>query len=109
MMLHDINDVLMELAKICDYSKLDLLAHGIFILFFISWIALRMVTFPAVILQSTLFEVVDVLGFRPPFWAVINCGFMLLYCIHVYWFCLILRVVWRIIRTGKGADVREEE
>ena len=109
MLLHDINDVIMELAKICSYTRRHLAANALFVLFIVTWVALRMVAFPAVIIRSTMWEVLEVLGFPPPCYRLINTLFCLLYCIHVYWFFLILRVAWRMRDTGKAEDVREQD
>ncbi|GAX83603.1 hypothetical protein CEUSTIGMA_g11028.t1 [Chlamydomonas eustigma] len=109
MLIHDINDVLMEVAKLCSYMKRETLAKVAFGLFVVCWMALRMVMFPTVIIRSTMFEVVEVLGYQPPMYWLINSLFVLLYCIHVYWFTLILRILWSVLVTGSGKDVREEE
>lgn len=60
MLLHDINDVIMELAKISNYNQLDGLANALFVAFVLAWVALRMVAYPLVIVRSTLFEIVQV-------------------------------------------------
>jgi ceramide synthetase len=60
MLIHDINDVLMEVAKLCSYMKKEMSAKVAFGLFVVCWMALRMVMFPAVIIRSTMFEVVEV-------------------------------------------------
>lgn len=62
MLLHDINDVVMETAKICSYANWHVLANCMFVVFILCWIALRLIAFPAIIIKSTLFESVEVIG-----------------------------------------------
>ena len=71
--------------------------------------ALRLVLFPSVVIRSTLWEVVEVLGGAPPLHGPLNALLLALLACHVYWFCLILRVVLRLLTTGRASDVREAE
>lgn len=109
MLIHDINDVIMELAKISNYNNLTTLANALFVLFVLCWVALRMVAYPSIIIQSTLFEIRKVIGPDPPCYWVINVPILLLYCIHIYWLYLILEIVWKMVKTGEAEDVREED
>ena len=108
MLLHDLNDVIMELAKICVYTRRHQLANALFVLFIAAWVVLRMVAFPAVIIRATMWGVLQVLA-QPPCYRLLNTLLCLLYCIHVYWFFIILRVAQRMRATGKAEDVREQE
>jgi ceramide synthetase len=109
MLLHDINDVLMEVAKSCNYLGLDSAATGVFALFVASWAALRITAFPLCIIRSTFLEVWRILGYRPPCHGVLNALLCSLYCIHIYWFTLILRIAWRKLTTGQSKDIREDD
>lgn len=109
MLIHDCTDVLLETAKIFEYQEVSFLANTFFVLFLIAWLILRMITFPAWIMRSTVFEVVEVLGSPPPGYLLINSLFSLLYLIHCYWFALILQVAWRFVVSGKAEDLREEK
>ena len=57
MFLHDINDVLMEAAKSCNYCGYEAAATAIFAAFVASWACLRILVYPLVIIRSSLFEV----------------------------------------------------
>lgn len=107
MLLHDINDVLMETAKILNYANYETGSTLVFVAFMASWVALRLVLFPAYIINSTLFEVQDALGFKPPFHTLLNCLLVFMYMIHIYWFMLIMRVAYKKLTTGHLKDVRE--
>jgi len=57
MLLHDINDVLMETAKILNYAAYELGSTIVFVCFMISWAVLRIIIFPVYIIYSCFFEV----------------------------------------------------
>ncbi|KAG1671289.1 hypothetical protein FOA52_010860 [Chlamydomonas sp. UWO 241] len=108
MLLHDINDVFLELAKVASYVKAHVAANVLFVAFLASWVALRMVAFPGVIMYSTMFESVAVLGYRVPAYWAINALFVVLYCIHVYWLSLISNAALQMVTRGRAEDVRED-
>ena len=62
MLLHDVNDIVLEAGKICNYLDRTNIANSIFLLFVICWFALRIVAFPAVILRNTMFEYLVAVG-----------------------------------------------
>jgi len=109
MLLHDINDVLMELAKTLSYARLERASTLVFSMFMTSWVVLRIWAYPTFVIHSTLFESQQALGFRPPFHALLNCLLCVLYVFHVYWFCLIVRIAFKKLTTGRLQDVRESE
>ncbi|GIL71788.1 hypothetical protein Vretimale_774 [Volvox reticuliferus] len=109
MMLHDINDVIMEIAKCLNYAELHAAANTVFALFVAAWAGLRLYAFPAILIRSTLFDSVRVLGYTPPHYNLLNSLLCVLCCFHVYWFGLILRVAYMTLRKGQGEDIREKE
>lgn len=109
MMLHDINDVIMELAKCLNYAEQHMAANGAFAAFVLSWAALRLYAFPAILIRSTLFDSVRVLGYTPPHHGLLNTLLCVLCCFHMYWFGLILRVAYMTVVKGQGEDIREKE
>ncbi len=108
MLLHDINDVLMEIAKSFNYLQLDTAATCTFAAFVASWAALRIYAFPVHCIYSSFVESWQILGYRPPCHGLLNALLMALYCIHIYWFTLIIRIAWRKLTTGVGRDIRED-
>jgi hypothetical protein len=109
MMLHDVNDVLMEIAKCFNYADITSAANAVFVLFMISWAALRLTVFPMVLIRSTLFDSVRVLSYRPPCYVLLNCLLCVLVVFHVYWFGLIVKVAIGTLRQGKAEDIREKD
>ncbi len=109
MLLHDINDVIMECAKMASYSRAKDLSTLLLVLFVLCWAALRLTAFPFMVIRSTLTELPAVLGGKPPMYYWFNGGLLLLLCLHVYWFALIMRVAKHALSTGEGKDLREED
>ncbi|GHP09378.1 hypothetical protein PPROV_000811300 [Pycnococcus provasolii] len=130
LLLHDASDILMESAKLCNYAEQKHSANMLFGLFMLSWIVLRLLTFPFVVVRSTLFDALAM--FRAPPWelhivepgpvlafhhGVYNVALLALCCMHVYWFTLICQMAHRAIvvpamenRTPDGVqDIREED
>ncbi|KAG7598278.1 TRAM/LAG1/CLN8 homology domain [Arabidopsis suecica] len=121
--LHEISDVFLEIGKMCKYSGAEAMTSVSFILFFLSWTALRLIYYPLWILWSTSYESIKVkmeywdkkhLMETGPnlmvFYYVFNT---LLYCLqilHIYWWILIYRVLISQIRAkGKVAkDIRSD-
>eukprot|EP00201_Polytomella_parva_P017192 CAMPEP_0175059570 /NCGR_PEP_ID=MMETSP0052_2-20121109/12505_1 /TAXON_ID=51329 ORGANISM="Polytomella parva, Strain SAG 63-3" /NCGR_SAMPLE_ID=MMETSP0052_2 /ASSEMBLY_ACC=CAM_ASM_000194 /LENGTH=221 /DNA_ID=CAMNT_0016325133 /DNA_START=517 /DNA_END=1182 /DNA_ORIENTATION=- len=114
MVVHDINDVIMEVAKCFNYTSAahpwaENVAKTFLGLFVVTWALLRMYYFPRYILHSTLFEIQEVLGMKPQCYWLINGLFVVLFLMHVYWFGLILRTVYTTLRSGRTHDVREKK
>ncbi len=109
MLLHDTTDVIMEVAKNLNYAGFDLASTSVFVLFMLSWAALRLTAFPFVLIRSTLFDSTRVLGYTPPYHGVLNALLCVLCCFHVYWFGLIVRVAVNTVKQGKSKDIRELE
>lgn len=121
--LHEISDVFLEIGKMCKYSGAETMTSVSFVLFFLSWTALRLIYYPFWILWSTSYESIKVktqywdkkhlMETGPPlmlFYYVFNT---LLYCLqilHIYWWILIYRVLISQIRAkGKVAkDIRSD-
>jgi hypothetical protein len=108
-MLHDVNDVIMEAAKIAKYCGHEALSTALFGAFVVSWAATRLTYFPWVIIRSVIVESPAVLGYRLPGYVAFNTLLCTLLAIHCYWFRLILNVIWRKVKLGDMQDVREDE
>eukprot|EP00775_Hariotina_reticulata_P011992 gene11992-12136_t len=109
MLLHDATDILMEAAKLLKYSRKEDLSVGMFAMFVIAWLLLRLMAYPLMVIRSTLFELPVVLGGRPPMYYMFNSLLLLLFVLHCYWFTLIMKVVWLALTTGAANDVREDD
>ncbi|GFR45454.1 hypothetical protein Agub_g6851 [Astrephomene gubernaculifera] len=113
-LLHDVSDIFLELAKLCRYANRETMGMVAFILFFISWVVCRVAIFPVFAIRSTLFEPVVLvaahMGIEPrPHWEIFNGLLMVLFVLHLYWTVLIFQVIRRQFTHGAMTDVREKE
>ncbi|KDD73621.1 hypothetical protein H632_c1994p1 [Helicosporidium sp. ATCC 50920] len=108
MALHDVNDVLLESAKLASYANCPAASTALFVLFVACWAVLRLGIFPLRAIRSCWLGSREALGFWPGCQLEINLLLLALLVMHVYWFVLILRVALRKIRGGKLSDAREE-
>ncbi|GLJ30150.1 hypothetical protein SUGI_0596390 [Cryptomeria japonica] len=113
--IHDASDVILEFSKMLKYIGYDLLPSITFVIFVISWIALRLIYFPIWIIWSTSYEVLLTLDKRryrdgPIYYYVFNTLLVCLFILNIYWWVLIYRVLVKQIRSkGKvGEDVRSD-
>mmetsp|Transcript_1230 Transcript_1230/g.8095 ORF Transcript_1230/g.8095 Transcript_1230/m.8095 type:complete len:174 (+) Transcript_1230:293-814(+) len=119
LLIHDICDVFMESAKVCRYCNYEFGTSFFFVLFFLSWIALRLVIFPLRIIRSTIYECLDVLWedirqtreVVEPHYTIFNVMLLTLLVLHIYWSYFIARILVRQIQNrGKvEGDVREDD
>ncbi len=108
MVLHDPNDIFMEAAKVASYCGVLDVATGIFAMFMVSWVALRLTALPLMVIRSTLLELPELLGGHPPLYFAFNGGLLLLLCLHCYWFMLMLHIAYARLVSGKADDIRED-
>lgn len=112
--LHDMTDLLMEFAKLCKYSGMELTASICFGIFAISWVALRLVYFPFWVIRSSSYETTKVMDLSNVYhtWLYYSFNTMLitLFIFHIYWWLLICRMVTRQVQNkGKiGEDIRSD-
>ncbi|KAG0557973.1 hypothetical protein M758_11G165300 [Ceratodon purpureus] len=111
--VHDASDVFLEIGKLTKYSGLNYVPEIAFGLFAISWLLLRLLYFPIVIIKSTTYQVLQVLDKRkhpngPYLYYILNTLLICLLVLHVYWWILIWRMIMRQIQnSGKiSEDVR---
>lgn len=113
-LLHNVSDVFLQLAKICNYAKIPVLDVGAFICFAVSFGALRLGVYP--ILIYTAINSIPFYDPDPPNQGVITPGgymqvvlFVLVF-LHVYWMYLIVKMVTTmVLGDEKFGDIREEE
>eukprot|EP01069_Polyplicarium_translucidae_P006172 Polyplicarium_translucidae@DN2918_c0_g1_i1.p2 len=123
LILHDSVDVLLYSAKALNYlgcpSRLvDVLFFVFIILYFVCRLALFpiLVVIPSLIPKSSLQAQTDmdlgyIMKFVPGSYAL-PAFLCVLQALHVFWFALIMRMLWRFIRanavrkTGGGGDIR---
>ena len=109
MALHDPSDVLLEAAKLASYAGFERGAAALFALLAGSWAALRLWALPSRVMRSVALDAPRVLGGSPWGSRQLNGALLVLWCLHCYWFALIVRVAWAHLTSGRLRDAREEE
>eukprot|EP00878_Enallax_costatus_P020493 GHUV01021669.1.p1 GENE.GHUV01021669.1~~GHUV01021669.1.p1 ORF type:complete len:247 (+),score=26.86 GHUV01021669.1:389-1129(+) len=114
MLLHDISDIFLEAAKLARYADRQDLATWLFATFALSWVILRVILFPIMIVIRMLIDPVVYVAIPyninpQPHYAVFGTLLMLLYFLHLYWTWLIWKVIERQLRVGGVDDVREDD
>lgn len=115
--IHDLPDVLLELAKCLNYTST---AKGnawikpyvdiLFGLFMVTFFVTRLIFYPKQIMYSLLTEGMSIYGCQ---WG--GCYFFLgllgsLQCLHIFWFYLIARMAYRLMIVGEvEKDVRSDD
>ncbi|GJP55687.1 hypothetical protein CLOM_g14625 [Closterium sp. NIES-68] len=114
--LHDISDVLLEVAKLCLYSKFELGANVSFALFATTWVMFRLWWFPRNVLYSFCCESIKYWDLKrypvllPRLYYALNFATIMMIEMHCYWWILICRVLYRQLVAGRvEGDVRSDE
>lgn len=108
LLLHDFNDILLELAKLFNYAKWEAPSMAAFGAMMLSWVCLRLYLLPCHIVWSCLIEHQAILGHRIPYYYPLNALLLALVAMHIYWFGLIIKVAIGAIK-GDAKDVREDD
>lgn len=114
--LHDAADIFLESAKIFNYTSkapgrawAKTLTDVFFATFAVIFFITRLIIYPRFIVSSVLFE-------APLFFGTDWIGFwifagllIILQCLHVFWFYLIGRMIYRLVTTGIDKDERSDD
>ncbi|VDP47924.1 unnamed protein product [Schistosoma margrebowiei] len=108
LILHDIADCWMEAAKICKYVNKQLATEVLFSIFVPVWIVTRLTYFPLWVIWTTFKFGIFVYGPYPANFIMV--GFLLvLQILHIYWFCLIVKIAIQVKSNGRIVkDCRSE-
>lgn len=114
MLIHDISDIFLESAKLANYAEQESLSLNLFIAFALSWVVLRCVIYPYMIVARVLVDPVLYVALPyninpQPHYSAFGTMFLVLFFLHLYWTYLIFKVIEKQLRTGKADDVREED
>jgi ceramide synthetase len=116
LLLHDSSDVFLESAKVFNYTS-KAKGHGwaklccdiFFACFAVTFLVTRLVIFPRYIIFSVFFEAPNHFGTK---WA----GFwffclllVVLQILHIFWFYLIAKMIYRLVSTGIEKDERSDD
>nr|XP_051691456.1 ceramide synthase 4 isoform X1 [Oryctolagus cuniculus] len=108
LLLHDASDYLLEACKMFNYTRFRLACDALFVVFSLVFFYTRLVLFPTQILYTTYYE--SIIN-RGPFFGYyfFNALLGLLQLLHVFWSCLILRMLYNFTRKGRmEKDIRSD-
>ncbi|TYZ67087.1 hypothetical protein PybrP1_009769 [[Pythium] brassicae (nom. inval.)] len=127
LVLHDLSDIPLDLLKMANYLKLEganglFVCEALFAVVFAGWFYLRLYLFPAKLLYSTFVESRDATlppaiardplavftHPNPPGYVLINGLFAALYCLHIWWGFLLLRLLVGTLTKGAHATGKDE-
>eukprot|EP01083_Nonionella_stella_P193449 714497_1 len=114
LVLHDCSDIFLFLGKALKCACLETPTNIVFAAFVLMFALTRLVYFPTVLYK--LMRLVNAhvnYGWKPEVPLVYSCimlaGLCVLFCLHLFWFRLILIIVKNTISSGKSAeDVRSD-
>jgi len=99
MVVHDVSDILLELAKCFVYNG-NKIADDIFTAFAVVFIISRIIVFPYLILYTSVVKVLWVLKPFPGYYFF-NFLLLTLQLLHVFWTYTIIKMAVRMARVGK--------
>jgi hypothetical protein len=116
LLLHDISDIFLEAAKCFNYmSKVKgqewatSVCDSLFAIFALSFFGLRLVVYPYWIFYTSYIDAnekfgKDWFGFDVYFYLLLS-----LQALHIFWFYLITRMIYRLLTTGIEKDERSDD
>ncbi|XP_036171261.1 ceramide synthase 4 isoform X2 [Myotis myotis] len=108
LLLHDSADYLLEACKMFNYTHQRRVCNTLFLIFSLVFFYTRLVLFPTQILYTTYYESIANSG---PFFGYyfFNSLLVILQLLHVFWSCLILRMIHSFIKKGQmEKDIRSD-
>eukprot|EP00096_Caligus_rogercresseyi_P009604 TRINITY_DN3283_c0_g3_i2.p1 TRINITY_DN3283_c0_g3~~TRINITY_DN3283_c0_g3_i2.p1 ORF type:complete len:361 (-),score=84.35 TRINITY_DN3283_c0_g3_i2:250-1332(-) len=108
LVIHDIADIFLGLAKLSKYANYQTLCDFLFVCFALVWITTRIGVYPCWILYSTTIEAPQMLEMFPAYY-IFNVLLSILLVLNVTWTYFILKIVHQSIFVGKiEKDSRSE-
>lgn len=108
LLLHDAADYPLEACKMFNYTHRRRVCNALFLLFSVVFFYTRLVLFPTQILYTTYYESIADSG---PFFGYyfFNALLVILQLLHVFWSCLILRMIRSFVKKGQmEKDIRSD-
>ncbi|XP_050500558.1 ceramide synthase 6 isoform X2 [Diabrotica virgifera virgifera] len=104
-LMHDVNDIIMELSKCLNYLKCPKCPEILFGLFAISWVITRLIILPFWYIRACLEDSRGVLS-QASVYYVWNGLFLILMFLHCLWTVMIFKVIRMTIQKGSTVDIR---
>jgi hypothetical protein len=121
LLLHDTADVFLEGAKVCHYisqgakgrffrSFGKIGADVLFVVFAVTFFVTRLMLYPRFIVYSAYVESMEVFGTYSMSGYVVFTGLLtILQALHIFWFYLIAKMIYEMVKDGRGGDVRSSD
>ena len=104
LLLHDFSDPLMEAAKLANRTGHSIIANSIFAIFVFVFFVLRLYVFPTYIISSA-FKSINLHKLTSIIIITMLCALQVM---HLIWYWLILRIIWRCFYGNNVKDIRSE-
>jgi TLC domain len=115
LIVHDIADIFLESAKCFNYTSkvpgrkwASTVCDSLFAVFAVAFFVTRLVIYPRYLVYSLLYEAPEVMGMWGGWW-VFAILLSVLQCLHVFWFALIVKMIYRLLTTGIEKDERSDD
>ena len=101
--VHDVSDIFVCLSRTFGESEFKTPSYVFYCCLLISWLYTRLGVFPMIIYYSCIkLEVYAASAYvQPIFGFLLSCLFFL----HIYWFILLLRILYYVIKKGEREDL----
>ena len=106
LVIHDIADLLLEIAKMCKYSNYQKACNVMFAIFVFTWIYTRLYIYPKYVVYTTVYESAEIVGIAPVYY-VMNAFMILLLVLHVIWTFYIIKALKKALK-GSGNIEKDE-
>lgn len=107
MVIHDICDPFLELAKTGRYMGRPDVCNFFFVIFAGLWVVTRLMIYPYRLLYSTLVEAPAFIQWYPVYY-IFNFFLLTLFVLHLLWSHMILKIIIKALGDGEADDTRSE-
>ncbi|KAG6609224.1 Longevity-assurance protein (LAC1) [Phytophthora cinnamomi] len=127
LLLHDMTDIPLDMLKMANYLKIEgvpglFTSEILFVITIVLWFYYRVYQYPTKLLYTTMVEnreasmtMADAHDFTqlfphpgPPSWLLFNVLLTTLYCLHIWWGLLLVRVLVGVVTKGAHDTAKEE-
>ena len=102
---HDFSDIFIDLLKLFNYLKYDIPVYIIYVFNVFSWIYFRLYKF----LIDAIIPCYNTCTINKDVICYLDYGLIMLYCMHLFWMYLLIRVAVRLLQGTTPEDAGELE